>query len=364
MTVTDLEARMAALIRGEIRKLAAYHVPDSAGLIKLDAMENPYRWPPAMVTDWQARLADVSLNRYPDPRAEALKASIRRVMDIDDGLEILLGNGSDEVIQLLALTVATPGATIMAPEPGFAMFRMIATFVGLNFVGVPLDDDFGLDAGAFVAAIAEYRPALIFLAMPNNPTGNLFDEAAVRRVVEAAPGLVVIDEAYSAFTDANHLGLIGQYDHVLVMRTLSKVGLAGLRLGMLIGRGEWLGQIDKLRLPYNIGTLTQASATFALENFDVLREQTRQIRAERERVAAALAQLPALTVWPSEANFLLFGAPAGSAGAVHRRLCERGVLVKNLDGSHPTLADCLRVTVSTAEENNAFLAALAAALAD
>ncbi|ROR29777.1 histidinol-phosphate transaminase [Inmirania thermothiophila] len=361
--MAEAAPRVTAVIREEIRALAAYHVPPAQGLVKLDAMENPYTWPPEMVAEWLRLLERVAVNRYPDPGAEALKARLREAMGVPEGAGILLGNGSDEIIQILALAAGGPRRAVVAPEPGFVMYRMIATFCGLGYRGVPLRaEDFALDVGAMRAALREARPALVFLAAPNNPTGNLFDEAALRAVIEAAPGLVVVDEAYAPFADFTAMGWLAEYPHLLVMRTVSKLGLAGLRLGLLAGDPAWIAELEKVRLPYNVNVLTQVSAEFALRHGEVFAAQTAAIRAERARLHGALAAVAGVRVWPSRANFLLFRVPAGRAGEVFEGLRTRGVLVKNLDGSHPLLADCLRVTVGRPEENDAFLAALEAVL--
>ena len=272
-------------------------------------------------------------------------------------MDVLLGNGSDELIQMILLALAKPGAVAMAPTPTFVMYDMIATFTGMRFVGVPLGPDFALDLPALQRAMAEHRPAVVFLAWPNNPTGNLFDEGMVETILREAPGLVVVDEAYHAFAGKTFLDRLARFDNLLVMRTMSKQGLAGLRLGMLFGRPEWLTEFDKLRLPYNISVLTQVSARFALNHLDELDRQAALIRVERERVFAALSALPGLKVWPSAANFILFRV-RGAATPVHERLRQAGVLVKNLDS---TLPGCLRVTVGTPAENDSFLAALKAA---
>ncbi len=348
------------LIRPTIRALSAYSVPPAQGYIKLDAMENPYGWPPELEQAWLERLRGTPLNRYPDPQATALKARLREVMGIPDAAGLILGNGSDELIQLLALAVAAPGRTLLAPEPGFVMYKMIAAFTGMDYVGVPLQaEDYALDLPAMLAALERHRPALVFLAYPNNPTGNLFDAAAVRAVIESAPGLVVVDEAYTVFAGESFLGALADYSHLLVMGTVSKLGLAGLRLGLLVGDPAWLEQLEKLRLPYNINTLTQLSADLALEQADVLHEQARRIRADRDALYRELDRLPGLTVYPSRANFLLFRTPAGQAGRVFQGLLEQRILIKNLDASgQPLLRDCLRVTVGAAKENQAFLEAL------
>jgi histidinol-phosphate aminotransferase len=346
--------RIGRLIRPEIRALQAYRVPEASGLVKLDAMENPYAWPAPMKVAWLEALRDAPLNRYPDPQASALRARLREAFRAPAGMDVLLGNGSDELIQLIQMAVARPGAAVMAPVPTFVMYDMIATFAGLRFVGVALGPDFSLDLPAMQQALREHRPAVVFLAWPNNPTGNLFDDRAVEAIVREAPGLVVVDEAYHAFAGRSFLDRLDRFDNLLVMRTMSKQGLAGLRLGMLFGRPEWLHEFDKLRLPYNINVLTQLSAGFALDHLDELDRQAALIREERGRVFAALSALPGLTVWPSDANFVLFRVP-GAATPVHERLRRAGVLVKNLDG---TLPGCLRVTIGTPAENDAFLAAL------
>jgi len=357
MAKADAGALAARWIRPEVAALTAYHVPPAEGLIKLDAMENPYPLPAELVDLWLERLRGVALNRYPDPEAVALKARLRAVTGLPEDQGLLLGNGSDEIIQMLALAVGGPGRVVLAPEPGFVMYRMIARFTGMDYVGVPLAADFELDTEAMLAAIERHRPALVFLAYPNNPTGNLFDEAAMERIIEAAPGLVVVDEAYTAFAEASFQDRLGRHPNLLLMRTLSKLGLAGLRLGYLAGPRPWLEEIDKLRLPYNINSLTQASAEFALDHHHVFEEQTRRIRAARARLAAELAALPGLTVHPSRANFLL--VRLADPDALFDHLLERGILVKKLHGTHPALAGCLRFTVGSEEENARLLAAVA-----
>ncbi len=357
-----IEQKISALVRPEVRALKAYHVPDAAGLIKLDAMENPYQWPEALKDEWLKEMRAAAINRYPDPSARALKVRLREALGIPGGMELLLGNGSDELIQMILMAVAKPGATVVAPVPTFVMYEMIAAFTGMKFAGVPLRDDFALDFEAMRAAIGEFQPAVVFLAWPNNPSGNLFDAAAMEAVIREAPGLVVVDEAYFAFAQETFLDRLARYDNLLVMRTLSKQGLAGLRLGVLIGAGAWLAEFDKVRLPYNLGVLNQASAEFALCHLDVLDSQAAALRAERENLHRQLAALPGIKVWPSRANFILFRVERGNAGEVFEALKKNGVLVKNLDGQGGKLKGCLRVTVGRPEENAAFLKALRAAL--
>lgn len=358
----DIKQRVNEWVRPEIRALKAYHVPEAAGLIKLDAMENPYTWPPALVEEWLAVLRGVTVNRYPDPQARELAASLRAAFNAPAESSLLLGNGSDELIQIILLALARPHSVVLAPLPTFVMYQMLAITAGMHFVGVPLRSDFTLDVPAMITVIERERPAVVFLAFPNNPTGNLFARGDIDAILDVAPGLVVIDEAYNAFAGESFLPDISRCDNVLVMRTLSKQGLAGLRLGMLFGPRLWLDEFDKVRLPYNINTLTQASAHFAMDRLAVLDEQASRIRSERERLSAALGDVDGVEVFPSAANFLLFRTPRPPAD-LFARLIENGVLIKNVAHMHSLLAGCLRVTVGTPGENDAFLHALTRVLA-
>jgi histidinol-phosphate aminotransferase len=357
--------RAQRLVRSEILSLAPYSVANSSGMVKLDAMENPYSWPEDMRAEWLARLRDTPVNRYPDPDATELKVRIRNSEGLDSEQPLVLGNGSDELIQLLTALFSRPGATILSVAPSFVMYQRCAIASGMEFVAVPLDrESFALDCDRLLAAVRELQPPLVFLAYPNNPTGNLFDPVAIRAVAREASGLVVIDEAYAPFAGDSWIARWREFDNVVVMRTLSKLGLAGLRLGYLVGATAWTEQLEKLRLPYNVNVLTQRSAAFALEHLGVFRRQTDEICRQREALTAALTKIEGLKVWPSRANFLLFRCSGVGARAIFEGLAQRKVLIKNLNGSDPALEDCLRVTVGTAEENAAFVAALEQTLAD
>jgi len=252
----------------------------------------------------------------------------------------------------------------MAPVPSFAMFAMHALFYRLRFVGIPLRDDFSLDTGAFLAAMAKEQPALVWIAFPNNPTGNAFPVADIERIIRAAPGLVVIDEAYQPFAGATFMPRLAEFENMVVMRTVSKIGMAGLRLGYVCGRQEWIGSFDKTRSPFNINVLTEAVAIKLLQNKKVLDAQAAKVLEERERVRPELARMPGLTVYPSAANFLLTRV-AGGKGAgtrVFDRMKAQGVLVKDFSGGHPLLENCLRLTIGTPEENRILVAAIREAL--
>ena len=344
------------VIRPEILELSPYHVPPSSGMVKLDAMENPYSLPETLREEIAQLVATISANRYPDSNSVSLKASLREVMEIPRGMDILLGNGSDEIIQIVALSLAKPDAVLMSVEPAFAMFRMIATYTNMEYIGIPLKADFSLDLDLMLNAITRYQPAVIFIAYPNNPTGNLFDTETISRIIESAPGVVVVDEAYHAFANSSFMDKLTKYPNLLLMRTLSKLGLAGLRLGLLTGRSEWLMQLEKLRLPYNVGVLTQEVVRKILQYPDILQQQADAIKAERVVMSKYLNLLDGVEAFPSDANFILFRI--NKASQIFLELKKRNILIKNLDGSHALLKNCLRVTIGTPEENKQFLGAL------
>jgi histidinol-phosphate aminotransferase len=356
MSAADFVQR---LVREEIRALSAYHVPSAEGMVKLDAMENPYRLPDAVRVEIGRAVADALINRYPDPAAPELAAALRRSFGIPEGAGLLIGNGSDEIITIITQALAKPGAVMLAPDPSFAMFRMNAVFSHMRFYGVPLNADFSLDAEAFITALDEHKPALVFLAYPNNPTGNLYPEADVARILRAAPGIVVVDEAYFAFAGKSFMPRLAEFPNLVVMRTVSKIGMAGLRLGYAAAAPELMAEFNKVRPPYNVGVATQLIATALLGHMDVLDAQAAKIKAARAGLAAGVAALPGVHVYPSEANFILARFPDGLAA--FELLKARHVLVKNFHGSHPMLANCLRLTVGTAEENAIMLKALAGA---
>lgn len=352
----------ADLIRPEILALAAYHVQEAHKLIKLDAMENPYSLDMDTVKQWLAVMEHASINRYPDPAASGVKTLLREIMEIPESLELIIGNGSDELIQMILLTLQAENRVVLAPEPSFVMYKILSQIVGMKYVGVPLNpEDFSLDLPAFLQAIETHQPAVIFLAYPNNPTGNLFKLSDIEAILKAAKGVVIIDEAYAPFTDAHCLSLLANYPNLLVMRTLSKLGLAGIRLGFLVGSKAWLEHIEKTRLPYNVNVLSQLTTMFALQHYSTFTKQTQTIREQRAVLFKQLSRFLQLTVWESDANFILFRVE--NAREVFNRLKQHGVLIKCLDGGHPSLKDCLRVTVGTPEENEQFLRALQLSLA-
>lgn len=348
--------RITATVREDVQVIDRYHVSDARGFLKLDAMENPYSLPAKIVQALAAAAAGASLNRYPDASAMAARDALRRALDLSPDVDVLLGNGSDELIQIVVSTVAGPGRAVIAPDPSFVMYRRTALIGNAPFVPVALRDDFTLDVGAMLQAIERERPAVVFIAYPNNPTGNAFAAQDVERVVRAAPGLVVIDEAYYAYANDSFLARVLEFPNIVVLRTVSKIGLAGLRVGYVVAHPAWIAEFDKVRPPYNVGALPQAVLPVLLAHRDVLDAQAADVRAARERLRAALVQ-QGLTVFPSQANFLLVRLP--DADAAFAALRDARILVKNFAHAHPLLANCLRITVGTPDENDALVRALA-----
>lgn len=363
MSTNDLADRIRTTIRQDVQSMHAYAIQPSAGLIKLDAMENPFRLPAALQRELGERLGAVAINRYPAARIADVAAALSNYVELPAGCKLMLGNGSDELISLLAMACDVPGNTILAPLPGFVMYEMSAKLQGLGFVGVPLTADFELDEAAMLAAIEQHKPAITYLAYPNNPTANLFDDAVIDRIVAAVGrqrGFVVFDEAYQPFSSRSWMQRMAAHPHVLVMRTLSKFGLAGVRLGYMAGTAELIDQIDKVRPPYNISVLNAEATLFALDHADEFARQAAVLREQRARLQRELAGMPEVRAFPSEANMILVRVP--DAKRCFAGMKARGVLVKNVEGLHPLLANCLRLTVGTPDENTQMIEALKASL--
>jgi histidinol-phosphate aminotransferase len=358
-------------IRQDIVSMHAYAIQDSVGMVKLDAMENPHRLPLDLQKQLGERLGQLALNRYPNGRVNDLRTALAAYADMPAGYDIMLGNGSDELISLLALACDVPGAVILAPLPGFVMYAMSAQLQGLQFVGVNLTADFELDLPAMLAAIAEHKPAITYLAYPNNPTANLWDDAAMAQIIAAVGeigGLVVLDEAYQPFSSKTYLDTIRAnpeaHGHVLLMRTLSKFGLAGVRMGYMMCPKALIAEIDKVRPPYNISVLNYECALFALEHKEVFSKQAGELIVQRAMLFDALSELskviPNVKAFKSDANMMLLRVP--DPQKTFEGMKAKGVLIKNVSKMHPLLAGCLRLTVGTAEENATMVAAIKASI--
>jgi histidinol-phosphate aminotransferase len=359
-------------IRSDVQSMHAYAIQDSTGMVKLDAMENPYTLPPALQTQLGDRLGKLAINRYPGARIEDLKTALRTYAQVPDGYGLMLGNGSDELISLLAMACDKPapagsgwlsGGKILAPLPGFVMYAMSAQLQGLQFIGVPLTVDFELDEMAMLAAIDNEKPSITYIAYPNNPTANLWDEDSIKKIIQATAaygGMVVMDEAYQPFSSKSWITQIHaspeQNANVLLMRTLSKFGLAGVRLGYMTGPAAIINEVDKLRPPYNISVLNCECALFALEKKEVFAAQAIEICAQRAMLIEAIAEIPGAQPIKSDANMFL--VRVADAAKVFNGLKQRGVLTKNVSSMHPLLANTLRVSVGTPQENLQLLTAL------
>lgn len=369
----SLATLISRRIRHDVQSMHAYAIQESMGMVKLDAMENPYRLPAELQEALGKRLGTLALNRYPDGRVNDLRRALAAHAGMPDGFDMMLGNGSDELIALLSMACDVPKPAgearpvALAPTPGFVMYAMSAQLQGLDFVGVSLTPDFALDESAMLEAIARYEPAIVYLAYPNNPTANLWDAGAMARIIEAAGGvgsIVAIDEAYQPFSSRTYLDVIradpARHTHVLLMRTMSKFGLAGVRIGYMMGQRDLIAQIDKVRPPYNLSVLNYECALFALEHQAIFAAQAHEIREQRAVLSAALRAIEGVTVWNSDANMILvrIEGMGDRAQTVFDALKLRGVLVKNISKMHPLLANCLRLTVGTAQENIQLINAL------
>ena len=334
------------LIRPTVRALKAYEAKEVPCRVKLDANESPY--------PFKLRTKAVPTNRYPDPEAKELKRALSRQLRVGVS-NILVGNGSDELIYYLLTAFGGP---VLYPAPTFVMYGIIASALGEKAVEIPLDGDFDIDIDKTLRAVKRDRPRLVFLSSPNNPTGNCFSTEKILKIIEAAKGIVVVDEAYQAFAGSRGmLPMLGDYENLLIMRTLSKVGLAALRVGFLIGNADIMAEVNKVRLPFNLNSCSQTMATEALKQKQQMRSFIKAIVAERTRLMKGLEDQDGSAPYPSEANFILFKVK--EPAKVHAGLLKKGVLVRNMD---PVISGCLRVTVGTKKENEAFLKALKAVM--
>ncbi|MBI3327859.1 MAG: histidinol-phosphate transaminase [Nitrospinae bacterium] len=343
------------VIKPAVAQLQAYDPHTRPGTVKLDANEYPYGLPPAVRESVGKAVAAVEINRYPDPEAERLRHAVGRWMGINPE-RVLLGNGSDEVIQMILMACGIPHGSVLTPTPTFSMYGIAAQVLDQRPVEVPLTQEWALDIPQIQAAIEREQPRVIFLATPNNPTANCFQDEGVRTLIEAAPGVIVIDEAYHPFSGQTFLPLLERYPQLIILRTLSKIGMAGLRVGILVTNPELRKQINKVRAPYNLNAYSQAAAEVILQHWALIAPHLTEIVGERERLKAQLIRMPGVVVFPSQANFLL-ASFAGQGMKVWEALGAQGILVRHYPES-PMLGDCLRITVGTPAENEALIAAL------
>ena len=341
-------------LRSDIKNIDAYHVPASKDMIKLDAMESPFGVPEDLKVEFLKCIEQSEVNRYPEADPSPLKDTLRSLMDIPDEFGILLGNGSDELIQLLALACSNDDL-IMSFEPSFVMYELVSKYVNLEYFGVQLDSNFDINLSDALLIIEREKPKIIFIAYPNNPTGNCFDYDAIIEIIKSTNSMVILDEAYYAYSDKSFLSEISNFPNLLVLRTISKIGFAGLRLGLLIGDQETIAQLNKLRLPYNINALTQTSANFLLQDKQRIINNAQIIIEERRRLAHELSLFSKFKVYPSQTNFILVHSE--DAHSLHTALKENGILIKGFPKGSK-LSDFIRISVSEPVENNILIDAI------
>ena len=341
-------------LRSDIKNIDAYHVPVSKDMIKLDAMESPFGVPEDLKVEFLKCIEQSEVNRYPEADPSPLKDTLRSLMDIPDEFGILLGNGSDELIQLLALACSKDDL-IMSFEPSFVMYELVSKYVNLEYFGVQLDSNFDINLSDALLIIEREKPKIIFIAYPNNPTGNCFDYDVIIEIIKSTNSMVILDEAYYAYSDKSFLSEISNFPNLLVLRTISKIGFAGLRLGLLIGDQETIAQLNKLRLPYNINALTQTSANFLLQDKQRIINNAQIIIEERRRLAHEISLFSKFKVYPSQTNFILVHSE--DAHSLHTALKENGILIKGFPKGSK-LSDFIRISVSEPVENNILIDAI------
>jgi len=343
------------LIAKGIFEQSSYVAPELTASIKMDANENPFAIGEPLKRKLREKMRGVDLNRYPVAGAPELRERFAGYFGVNKDM-VMLGNGSDELIQILCMALKGRIKGVLVPVPTFSMYKIIAVNTGNKVVEVPLDKKFDLDVEAITGRIKDNFPALIFLSCPNSPTGNLFSRKKIEAVIQKAPGVVVIDEAYANFSGQSLMPLLKKYDNVIFLNTLSKLGMASIRLGFLISNPDILAQLDKVRLPYNVNSLSQAAAGFFLDYEGEFSKQIKEIIKRREELYRGLNQIKWIKTYPSRANFIFFSC-AFDSNRIYNKLVREGIALKNLNNP-PLMPNCMRVTVGSKKENEAFLKAL------
>jgi histidinol-phosphate aminotransferase len=343
------------LVEKGIFKQSGYIAPEVTGAIKMDANENPISLQEPLKKKLMEEMGRVDLNRYPVAGAPELRNRFAQYYGVDKDM-VMLGNGSDELIQTLCLTLKGKIKGVLVPVPTFSMYKIIAVNTGNKVVEIPLDKNFDLDCDAIIGRMKANFPALVFLSYPNSPTGNLFSRDKIEAIIKKTPGIVVVDEAYASFSGQTLLPLLKKYDNLVFLNTLSKLGLASMRLGFLIGNRDIVAQLDKVRLPYNVNSLSQIAANFFLDYQDEFSRQVAEIIKRREELYLGLKEIAGIKLYPSQSNFIFFSC-AFDSNRIYNKLVAEGIIVKNLNIS-PLMPNCMRVTVGNRKENEAFLRAL------
>lgn len=344
---------LESFVRPEVRQLVPYQTKHLPQCIKLDANENPFPWPAEMRESLYAE--KLAFNRYPDGMGGDLKSALGAYTKISPQ-GILIGNGSDELIQLILLTFGGLGKSLIIHPPTFGMYQIYARLTDTTVVEVPLLNGLALDTAKMLEAALSPEAHVVIICNPNNPTGSLFPREDILRIVRESGKIVVVDEAYAEFSEETLIPELVNYPNLVILRTFSKsFGMAGLRLGYLLGQPETIALINRVRPPFNVNSFSQKAGILALDYLAEYQAQIRQIKEETLKLQEGLAQLPDVVVYPTRANFILF-KPADPVGWADE-LLKRGFLVRNM-GELPVLGKCLRISAGLPEENEGFLRAI------
>ncbi len=347
---------MKIYLREDLVDLKPYDAEEIPYAYKMDANESPWDLPlEVRQVLAQDLIEGGQLNRYPDSNSTRLRQSIGKYLGVSSK-QVVVGAGSDELIQILTTAFVDKGDRVIYPTPSFGMYRIFTQIAGGVPVEVALEQDYEYDLDSFRLALTKHNPKLVFICSPNNPTGNMVEHEKLKDFICEFPGIVVVDEAYGEFTRETMIGWIDQLPNLVVLRTFSKAfGLAGLRIGYCLCNKELANQINRVKPPYNINSFSQKAAILTLENMDIVRERIDEILKQRELMYSALKGIDGIKVYPSQANFLLVQVPDGNS--VWQGLYDRGILVRNFSNS-PYLQNCLRVTVADEKANQSFIKAM------
>ena len=351
------------LIAKEIFEQSGYTAPAYSPdiRIRLDANENPFRLQEPLKKKLLEEMGRIDFNRYPVAGSPGLRERFAKYFGVDQDM-VMPGNGSDELIQILCLTLKGNINGVLVPVPTFVMYKIIAINTGNKVIEVPLDSNFDIDSEAMLSKIATNFPALVFLSYPNSPTGNLFSRDKIEAILQKTPGVVVVDEAYGAFAGDTLVPLLKKYDNLIILKTLSKLGMASMRVGFLIGNKDIIAELDKVRLPYNINSLSQIAGNFFLNYQMEFVGQIQEVVKRREELYQALKEIKGINPYRSLANFIYFSCIFDS-DRIYANLTAAGIYVKNLN-KPPQMTNCMRVTVGNLEENAAFIKALKSGISE
>jgi histidinol-phosphate aminotransferase len=345
-------------LREDINNFKEYFIDNPENMIKLDAMEYPVdKSLRDVIKSLNINEKEILLNRYPESHSQELEKIILDYFGLNSNFGVNFGNGSDELIQNICLAFSKKGNNVMVPSPSFSMYEKIISTVNLKYIPEYLNEDFDIKIDQMIKNISKYKPAIIFLACPNNPTSNLWDKDKIIQIIESSESIVVIDEAYVDFCESSYIDLIEKYENLVILRTFSKIGFAGLRLGFMISNKEISSIINKIRLPFNINTISLKIIINIFENFSIIKKNCQNIINLREKLYSDLSELRNIKVLKSSTNFLIFKTLNKSSDEIYKLLKDSNILIKNLN-NNSNLKNFLRVTVGTEEENNSFVSTL------